>query len=504
MARKVASNAFWNLVSLGSGALVSVGIPPFLTRLLPAESFGAWALVLQVAGYVNLLSFGMQTVVARHIAIADQAGDRRMRDAFVSTGFWILTAASGVALLALAGVVAHLDALTPGWSAALQDETATAILIVGAALAVGLPATALAGHFVGLQRNDVPAAALATMRLMICVGVIATAHATRSLVWMAWAYFVATLAGTLLQGLLWARLVPSPTLAWAGVTRRAARALRDECLGLTVWSVAMLLISGLSLLIVARLDLPRLPYFAVAATLVLFMVGMVQALASAILPVAAQRVAAGDAQGLSTLLGQATRFCAWASLVVAAPLVVGGTVVLSAWVGPAYAAEAAGLLAILTVGHCLRMTALPYVTAAVAAGLQQRMLVLPLVEGALNLTASVLLGVIFGAHGVAFGTLVGAIWGVGALFVQHPLRAHLGPQGVLGYLRGSVFPGLTLLGLLAAAGAAVLLLTDGRPAGVITPLLALATMAGLGLTLALRAADRQLIASALTRQSRRP
>jgi O-antigen/teichoic acid export membrane protein len=497
MASTVTRNALWNLVSLGSGALVSVGIPPFLTRSLDPATFGAWALVLQVAGYVTLLSFGMQTVVARHVAIADHAADQRMRDEYVSTSFWILGGAAVGAVVMLGLVVSRMDLLAPGWPPELRERAAWAALITGAALAISLPANALSGMFMGIQRNEVPALAIASMRVLICITVIATAHATGDLVWMAWAYFGATLAGTILQGVLWLRHAVNPSLSWARVTARAARVLRDECAGLTVWSVAMLLISGLSLVLVARLDLPHLPYYSVAATLVLFMVGMVQALGSAILPIAAQRVATGDAQGLALLLGRASRYCALASLLMATPLVAGGAAVLGLWVGPDYAQQSAGLLALLTVGHCLRMAALPYVTVAVAAGLQSRMLVLPLLEGVVNLGASLVLGSIFGAAGVAAGTLVGAALGVGGLFLHHPLRQTLEPGALRTYLRVSVLPGLAILGFLAAWG------TGLRLAGLtwLNPLaaaaLALMLVSALGWSFGLTSSDRQQLMQAV-------
>ena len=495
MANSVARNALWNLVSLGSGALVSVGIPPFLTRTLTPDAFGAWALVLQVAGYVNLLGFGMQTVVARHVAIAEMTGDRQLRDETVSTGFWILAGAAFAGMIALVVAVANMASLAPGWPEALRDQAAWAVLIVGASLAVSLPALSWSGQFVGVQRNDVPALAVASMRLLICATVIAAAYATRSLLWMAASFGLATLAGTLLQGLLWRRHTAKPTLAWTYVTQRAARALRDECLGLTVWSLAMLLISGLSLVLVARLDLPRLPYYAVAATLVLFMVGMVQALASATLPVAAQRVAAGDTDGLAVLLARSTRFCIVASLVMAAPLIAGGTALLGLWVGSQYAAQAAPLLAILTVGHCLRMAALPYVTVAVAAGLQSRMLVLPLLEGMLNLAASIALGLLFGASGVAMGTLAGALFGVVALFVQNPLRKSLGAHHVGAYLRSSTLPGLGLLVILAGCGAVMLSMYPGS-SSLAVPALATLLVAAAGVSVGLNATDRRLMLEA--------
>jgi O-antigen/teichoic acid export membrane protein len=496
--RRIAGNAFWNLVSIGSGALLAIAVPPFLTRSLPAETFGAWALVLQVAAYVNLLSFGMQTVVARHVAITVGAPERAHRDAIVSTAFWALTGAAALACALLGLAVFGLDAIFPQLSPALRPGAAAAILLVGTALALSLPASAFAGVFVGLQRNEVPAITLAATRVVLAVGVVLAAHLTGRLAAMGAAYAAATLVGIFAQYLLWRRLVDSPTVAPACVTRPAARLLADECLGLTVWSLSMLLVSGLDLVIVARLDYSMVPYFAVAATLTAFLAGVMQATSSAILPVAARMNSQGEAGSLRALVATATRLNGSLGLLAAVPLVLGGAWVLSVWVGPEYAERSATVLAVLAIAGCIRTSALPYVAAAVAAGLQRRIIVTPLMEGIVNVVASIGLGLRFGALGVALGTLLGAVVGLVALLVQHPLRAAIGAAPVRKYLTEALLP---LHGVLLLVLGAFLLLPETMRRSPWTVVLGMAGVVAACAAGVLTADDRRVVVSFLGRRT---
>jgi hypothetical protein len=86
-----------------------------------------------------------------------------------------------------------------------------------------------------------------------------------------------------------------------------------------------------------------------------------------------------------------------------------------------------------------------------------------------------------------------------ALFVQHPLRANLASHGLPTYVRGSLLPGLGLLGFLGAIGAALLTMNPGATTPTI-PLAAILVTAAAGLWLGLTAEDRQLLREAWRRR----
>ena len=87
-------NAAANVVRGGAAAIVALILPPFLTRLMNPDSYGTWALVLQLSAYVGYLDFGIQTAIGRFMAHANARGDTEHRDRVVSTA----TVALGVAV----------------------------------------------------------------------------------------------------------------------------------------------------------------------------------------------------------------------------------------------------------------------------------------------------------------------------------------------------------------------------------------------------------------------
>ena len=307
MRQRIAHNALWNLVSIGSAGLLSVAVPPFLTRALTPEAFGAWSLVIQMAMYVNLFGFGLQTVVARHIAIQESTSPELSKDAIVATAFWLLVLAGVAAVLVLSGVLTQLATVFPELPQKIRSEVAYSAILVSSALALTLPAMALTGVFVGTQRPEFPAVILVATRLALAVALVVVARNTGKLLAMASAYLLITAVGALAIVLLWYGKIDKPTLSWSVITRKAAVTLRHECIGLSVWNLAMLLVVGLDLIIVARLDYPMVPYYAVAATLVCRTQRWHASVERSDTPVAARMADAGEGEALFRLVCCTTR-----------------------------------------------------------------------------------------------------------------------------------------------------------------------------------------------------
>src|SRR5258707_834662 len=66
----VLRNAAFNILRGSSAAVVALVLPPFLIRSLDRNTYGAWALVLQMSAYVGNLDLGVQTAVSRFVAHA--------------------------------------------------------------------------------------------------------------------------------------------------------------------------------------------------------------------------------------------------------------------------------------------------------------------------------------------------------------------------------------------------------------------------------------------------
>ena len=68
-------NSLANAMNGASGALLTLAVPPVLARMLRAEAFSAWTLVLQLAAYASYLNFGIQGGVSRYVASTARAAN---------------------------------------------------------------------------------------------------------------------------------------------------------------------------------------------------------------------------------------------------------------------------------------------------------------------------------------------------------------------------------------------------------------------------------------------
>lgn len=186
--------------------------------------------------------------------------------------------------------------------------------------------------------------------------------------------------------------------------------------------LATLMISGLDLTIVGIFDYSATAYYAIAATLTNFFAQAFGAMLAPLLPVAAAMSARNESQLLGELLVSSTRYGMLILLLMATPLMVAGHFIIRIWAGADYAAHSTSILQILVVANVVRLCALPYATLLLGTGQQSKVLLSPIAEGITNLTASVAGGYLFGAIGVAVGTLIGAFVSVGIHFFYNLRR----------------------------------------------------------------------------------
>jgi O-antigen/teichoic acid export membrane protein len=442
-------NAAANVVRGGAAAMVAIILPPFLTRLMPADSFGAWSLVLQLSAYVGYLDFGIQTAIGRFVAHANEKGDSEHRDRIVSTALVALSAAGVIGIAGSMVVAVFLPQIFRQMPAALAGDARVALLLVAGSLAVGLPASVFNGIFVGLQRNPVPAAIIGGSRIFSAVLLVFVVKHGGGLTQMAVAVAGVNLASYGVQYLMYRRMVPSSRPSAQLVSRSTGRELFDYCLSLSIWSAAMLLVSGMDVTLVGYFQFEAVAYYAVAASLTTFLAGLQNALFNVMVPSTAVLHARGESQELGRVMVTATRYSTFLLLLTGVPLILAARNILSLWVGPAYAVHGGRILQILVAANVLRLSAVPYVMTLIGAGEQRLVTVTPFLEGVSNLLASIVAGYMFGAMGVAVGTLFGSFVGVGGNILYNMRRTARVAFRISDYLRdGLLRPAICALPLI--------------------------------------------------------
>src|SRR6185437_13238767 len=177
------------------------------------------------------------------------------------------------------------------------------------------------------------------------------------------------------------RLIPDLRIHWSFCRFGTLRCLLTECLPLGIWNLAMLMINGLDVVLVGRLDFSKLAYYTLAANLVALISGVSYAIFTSLVPVGATMSVGVDApRRLQILLLRASRGNTLILLAAGMPLLLLPLPLLRLWIGSNYAIATAGLLQILVAGNILRLVAVPYSLLLVSTGQQHRVLVTPLLE----------------------------------------------------------------------------------------------------------------------------
>ena len=294
---RFAKNAVANLGRGSAAAVVALLLPPVLIRHMTPASYAVWVLVLQTAAYVGYLNFGLQTAIGRYVAYANEKKDVEQRDAIFSTALAGLCCAALFSLVCLAVATLAAPAIFPSVPAPLVPQMRLALLLVGFSMAVELPASACNGVFIGMERYEIPALTIGGARLFSALGVIAAALTGRSLVVMAAIIASTNLLCYLAQFLALRRIVPGLRFRLALLRRSTARELYGYCLGLTVMSFSMLLVTGLDLVLVGRFDFAAVAPYSVSAAMVALISGLLYAVINVVMPHAAAlhaRENAGD------------------------------------------------------------------------------------------------------------------------------------------------------------------------------------------------------------------
>lgn len=465
----VIKNAFANIVRGGASAIVALALPHFLTKALSLDRFSAWVLMLQIAAYSNYLDFGIQTAIARYVAQAMERGDDERRDRIVSTALIFLILAGALALL-IAGIVAwQIPSLFHGAPLHLIGQLRGGVMVLSAGAALLLPLSTFTGILIGLHRNEYPAVAIGTARLLGAGAVLVAIHFTTSLVWLACCIGAFNLLGGLLQYRFCRSLLPGMRIRPAYVTRAMAGELLHYCTGLTAFTFGMLLVGGLDLTVVGYFSFGNTGYYAIASTAIAFMVGIGGSVYSALMTPLAVLQERGDLERIRSLILSSTRLGSYASLLLIVLALVAGRPLFTLWVGPLYAQHALSILEVLLWAQALRLTGSAYSVALIATAQQNYGIGAAIAEGLTNLVASILGAKFLGPIGVAWGTLAGAFCGVLWLLLHVMTRVTQIPVSRIAFVREAFLrPALCLLPALAYAvfrGWSHFLLTDAVMAG---------------------------------------
>lgn len=485
----------WNVIS-GAALLfvqlaVSFLIAPFFLRILGAESYGAWELIIALLGYASLLEFGLGAAMIRETAAADGAGDSERVSLVFSNAAFVLGLAGVLAFLLLAAASPFAGPLM-GARSQMYSQTALATLITAVNVLVTFGVSILAALAMGMRQFFF----LNTFRMFS----ISLSAAVTFLVLSTWPeHGLVNLAlvacvGNIIQAVVLVGLIRSRMrlrfsrsfISWFEIRKLFRFGISSSLL-----ESSSKIVNGAAPFLVSHLlGLATVPYFAIGKRLVEYGYSLASAIGNPLMPHFASK--AGNVVALRESWMRATKILQLITLAMPVALYLFAPAFISLWMGAEFAERSTIVVRILSVGMLFQAVSCNCGALIVSKGMHGRLAKLAMLSAVPCLAVTAALGYQFGLAGIAIGlTGFPALLSVWEVRLANDILGQSFATGQWLTVRPYLLP---LLGMLAA-GSALLHFQPPQtfPLLIIDAALCGATYFGLALLLSFSFDERRAI-----------
>lgn len=415
IAERVARNSLFNIASGVISAGVTVFLPPILVRMLGRDQFSAWVFILQMGAYLGYLNLGIQTAISRYVALEDGAAEVQIpANEVLTTGVFLLSGLGLFGTLVVTAIAHYAPFVHQSLPEAFRQDVLAGLPWIATCFALLLPLSGINGFFAGKRKNHQILINNAALKVALFILLPSAAYFTADIRYMVGAYVIAHAIAVIHYSALMMRGSQGAAIRWSSFTRRTALTLTRYCSGVTIWNFSMLLVSGLSLIIVAHFDYRAVAAYSMLVGAITLVIGIHTAIFGNLLPEYSAALTRSSGTEKGEALVVATRLGTIILLVLGLPLALMPSEILKLWMATAYIPEARNVLCLLILAMAIRMTASPYAMHLLASGQQRMGMATAFFEGTVTSVLSYALATRYGAIGVAFGSLIGACAGVSA------------------------------------------------------------------------------------------
>jgi O-antigen/teichoic acid export membrane protein len=405
---RLAQNVVANWIDFLFAAIVGFALSPYLVRHLGATSYGVWALLAALVGYLGLLDLGIRQAVNRYIAHHRVVGAHEQSASIVSAAIKMFGLLGFVAIF-LSGVFAYFAPIFFNIPEALVDDTRIVVILGGLTVAVSLIGGVFGGIVTGLERFDIQAALNIVVTTFRAAAIVLVLQRGYGLVALA----CIQLAGSVLSCFaFWAaarNLYADLRLRLRGDLFLQMRMILSFGTSLTViYVLNALILNSDAVLIAAFLPVKAVTFFVIAGSLCSYARGISKSLAFVMTP----RVSALRSILSRSVGNQILRVSAFATLLITpitVTFVIRGGTFITLWMGPEYASLSGDVLKILAISVWLDASRSVAFHSITGMGKQQTLLSGIAVEAVCKLALSVMLIRPLGILGVALGTLIPSV-----------------------------------------------------------------------------------------------
>lgn len=426
------------LSTYGVRALLALSVlllTPYLFRTLGPPAFGTWSVLYTLATIVSLIEFGFSTGATKLIAELRGEKNRAGLEQTVGTSVSLM----GLIGILTCGIFVAVGLLFDGLAASGEEEVfRQAMLLLGAAMLIRLPAASYGAALLGYQRANLFNAGEGVTAIVFPLGAVVALQSGGGIFELAVAYVVALLAGSLTFALLLkrtdSRLSLRPRLGGPTTRHRIA-----GFASLTLLADSMLFIGTRmdTIVIAAIRSAAAAAPFAAALKLQSALQSLTFPIYLLFMPMVSELWAAGKRAEVGRRLVLTTRIATQLTLPAAFALALFAGDITHLWLGRDAPSVTAEIITVLVASQAITLVVLPAERLLIGIGRVRLIAAIAVVEGLSNLALSIVLVSAYGAIGAALGTLL--TYGVVAP-VKLPLAARATDLGFARFFRATLVP----------------------------------------------------------------
>lgn len=359
--KRLVHNTVFNVAALVSNAVIGFFMIRFLLGQFGEVRYGVWRLIGgSIFCYAPLLSLGLNSAINRYIPVYLAKNDADGIQRVINTSLFVFTILAVVLAIASLVVYHNIDS----WFRIEPELVKTAgmlVLIVGFCGAFSMPLQPSTAVLSGLQRYDlINLVVLITLllRTLLVVLLVLRGH---GLLTVGMVMGLSEIAVRIAHSTLVMRLLPGASLSLAKIDLRLLREMLPYGINTFLYAIGALIIQHASILIIGIfIGIAEVSQFATAAAAVFLLSMLLRAFTAAIKPAVSDLDARDDKMLVKEIALLTQKYCLLLIIPSVVFMVLMGREFLWVWVGdrfedPAVIDVMAAILAILAVGHSMRL-----------------------------------------------------------------------------------------------------------------------------------------------------
>lgn len=415
LVKRFTSNAGANIIGGIGTAIYNLLLPSLVVHRLSAEDFSVWSLGIQVIIYIQVLGFGIQTAIARFVSADNETKNKE--GVFLT----VIAAQKIIRTLVILGALFSLLLVFayPLFFHGLNHNSVVVlrycILAFGLSSSIQLLSLLPIGFFTGLHKNYIHVVAMLFGRIIsiIIIYLLIKTNADITILSVGLSVGLVIPSGILVYLMNSSRLLTKENVTETQVYGRKQE-LISYCKVLAVWGFCMLFVNGFQPFIAGYFDVKNVGVYSLAFTLIMVMVGLQQAIMAPILTIGSALWGKGEKEKIFNLYKISTIACCGILFFSIVFLFFFGRILISLWVGNAYALNVYNIVMFLALGNAIRNILSPYSLLLISIGSHRKAYLPAIIEAFSIVTLCSVLGYKHGINGVAYGAVFASILAISA------------------------------------------------------------------------------------------